>query len=190
MELRRRPGAAGDDELPQVQAVVAARLDLLSAEARAVAEVASAIGRDFRFDILEQASDLEENALVRALDELWRRHIVRVQTDERWDFSHDRIREVTYGAIGPARQRLIHRRIAQGMELLFANRLDEVSASIAMHLERGGRPAPAVPFLERAAAVAMRVSAGEEAIRCLTHALSLLDRTSAGRDRDLTPNET
>ena len=184
MELRRRPGAAGDDELPQVQAVVAARLDLLSAEARAVAEVASAIGRDFRFDILEQASDLEENALVRALDELWRRHIVRVQTDERWDFSHDRIREVTYGAIGPARQRLIHRRIAQGMELLFANRLDEVSASIAMHLERGGRPAPAVPFLERAAAVAMRVSAGEEAIRCLTHALSLLDRTSAGRDRD------
>ena len=68
-----------------------------------VAEVAAAIGRDFRFDILAQASDLEEDALVRALDELWRRHIVRVQADERWDFSHDRIREVAYGGIGPAR---------------------------------------------------------------------------------------
>ena len=97
--------------------------------------------------------------LVRALDELWRRHIVRVQADERWDFSHDRIREVAYSGIGPARRRLIHRRIAQGMELLFANRLDEVSASIAVHLDRGGQPARAVPFLERAAAVATRVSA-------------------------------
>ena len=86
--------------------------------------------------------------------------------------------------IGPARRRLIHRRIAQGMELLFANRLDEVSASIAVHLDRGGHPARAVPFLERAAAVATRVSANEEAIRCLTHALSLLERLPAGRDRD------
>jgi DNA-binding SARP family transcriptional activator len=184
MELRKQSGIAGDEGLPRVQAVVAARLELLSEDARAVAEVASAIGRDFRFDILAQASDLEEDALVRALDELWRRHIVRVQADERWDFSHDRIREVTYDAIGPARRRLIHRRIAQGMELLFADRLDEVSSSIAMHLDRGGQPARAVPFLERAAAVAMRVSAGEEAIRCLMHALALHDRAPAGRDRD------
>ena len=163
---------------------MAARLALLSEDARTVAEIAAAVGRDFRFDILAQASDLEEDALVRALDELWRRHIVRVQADERWDFSHDRIREVAYSGIGPARRRLIHRRIAQGMELLFANRLDEVSASIAVHLDRGGQPARAVPFLERAAAVATRVSANEEAIRCLTHALSLVETLPAGRDRD------
>ena len=184
MELTRQSGGSGDDELSRVQSVVAARLALLSEEARAAAEVASAVGRDFRFDILAQASDLEEAELVRALDELWRRHIVRVQADERWDFSHDRIREVAYSAIGPARRRLIHRRIAQGMELLFANRLDEVSASIAVHLDRGGQPARAVPFLARAAAVCARVSANEEAIRCLTHALTLLERLPAGRDRD------
>src|SRR6185369_5963676 len=120
----------------------------------------------------------------RSLDELWQRHIVRAQADERWDFSHDRIREVAYGGIGPARRRLIHRRIAQGMELLFADRLDDVSAAIAVHLDRGGQPARAVPFLERAAVVATRVSAHEEAIRCLTHALALLDTLPAGRDRD------
>jgi tetratricopeptide (TPR) repeat protein len=70
------------------------------------------------------------------------------------------------------------------MELLFAGRLDEVSASIGAHLDRGGQPARAVPFLERAAAVATHVSANEEAIRCLTHALSLLETLPAGRDRD------
>jgi DNA-binding SARP family transcriptional activator/predicted ATPase len=185
MTLAGQSDANGETTLPQVQSVVAARLGLLSDDARAAAEVAAAVGRDFQFDILARASDLEEDALVRALDELWRRHIVRVQAEERWDFSHDRIREVAYGAIGPARRRLIHRRIAQAMELLFADRLDDVSASIASHLERGGQPARAVPFLERAAAAATSLSAAEEAVRCLTHALAIVDRLPAGRDRDL-----
>jgi DNA-binding SARP family transcriptional activator len=184
MELVAEQGGAGGSPPPQVQSVVAARLALLSKDAREAAEVAAAVGRDFHFDILAQASDLEEDALVRALDELWRRHIVRVQADDGWDFSHDRIREVAYSGIGPARRRLIHRRIAQSMEILFANRLDDVSASIAAHLDRGGQPARAIPFLERAAAVATRVSATEEAIRCLTQALSLVEKLPAGLDRD------
>jgi tetratricopeptide (TPR) repeat protein len=175
---------AAEPALPQVQSVVAARLALLSDDARGVAQVAAAVGRDFRFDLLAEASDLEEAALVRALDELWRRHIVRVQADERWDFSHDRIREVAYAGIGPAHRRLIHRRIAQGMERLFADRLDDVSASIAVHLDRGGLPARAVPFLERGAAVALRISATEEAIRCLNYALALLERLPPGPERD------
>jgi DNA-binding SARP family transcriptional activator len=184
MELAAQEGSPTVGELSRVQSVVAARLALLSDEARATAEVASAVGRDFQFDLLARASDLEEPVLVRALDELWQRHLVRVQADERWDFSHDRIREVAYSGIGPARRRLIHRRIAQGMELLFAERLDEVSASLAVHLDRGGQPARAVPFLERAAAVATRVSANEEAIRCLNYALSLLETLPATRERD------
>jgi DNA-binding SARP family transcriptional activator len=184
MELASETGSPGDSALSHVQSLVAARLALTSEDARAAVEVAAAVGRDFRFDILAHASDLDEAALVRALDELWRRQIVRVQADERWDFSHDRIREVAYAGISPARRRLIHRRIAQGMELLFAEHLDDVSASIGAHLDQGGQPARAVRFLERAAIVAMRVLATEEAIRCLTHALSLIDRLPAGRDRD------
>jgi DNA-binding SARP family transcriptional activator len=190
VERARMTLSGGDEGAPpggapsRVQSVVAARLHLLSPEARATAEVAAAVGRDFRFDLLAEASDLEEDVLVRALDELWRRHIVRAQEDERWDFSHDRIREVAYAGIGPARARLIHRRIAQGLERIFAGRLDEASATIAAHLERGGYPARAIPWLERAAETALRVSAVEEAIRCLTQALSMLSRLPGGPDRD------
>jgi tetratricopeptide (TPR) repeat protein len=78
----------------------------------------------------------------------------------------------------------VHRRIAQALEVLFADRLDDVSASIAAHLDRGGQPVRAIPFLERAAAVATCVSATEEAIRCLTHAVALVDRLPAGHERD------
>ena len=184
MQSTRQTAGSSDTVMPRVQSVVAARLALLSGEARQAAEIAAAVGRDFRFDILAAASDLEEDSLVRALDELWRRQIVRVQGEEGWDFTHDRIREVAYSGIGPARRRLVHRRIAQAMELLFADRQDEVGATIAMHLERGGQPARAIPFLERAAAVATRVLASEEAARCLTQALSLLAALPAGRERD------
>ena len=121
---------------------------------------------------------------MRALDELWRRAIVRVQAGERWDFAHDRFRELAYAGIGPARARLIHRRIAEAIEGLFAGRLDDVSATIAVHLDRGGQPERAGLFLERAAEVATRVSASEEAIRCLTYALSLLERLPEGPERD------
>src|SRR4029453_5282017 len=55
MELTRQPDAPRDGALPRVQSVVAARLALLSDEARSAAEVAAAVGRDFRFDILAQA---------------------------------------------------------------------------------------------------------------------------------------
>src|SRR5262245_4952664 len=187
IERGRMDGTTGSEQpkaLPRVQSVVAARLALLSEPARGAAEVASAVGRDFTFPVLAHVSDLEEDALVAALDELWRRQIVRAQAGERWDFTHDRIREVAYDGIGPARRRLIHRRIAQAMELLFTDRLDEASASIAMHLERGGHAGRAIEFFARAASVAARVSANEEAIRCLMQALTLLERLPPGRDRD------
>ena len=167
--------APADNALSRVQSVVAARLALLSPPARAAAEVAAAIGRDFSVDLLARAIDFDEATLVGAVDELWRRQIVRGQPDGRWDFSHDRIREVAYSGLGPARAPLVHRRIAGAMEAMFAERLDEVSAAVAMHLDRGGQPARAIPFLERAAAVALRMSAAEESIRCLSDALRLLD---------------
>src|SRR5262249_23931937 len=44
--------------------------------------------------------------------------------------------------------------------------------------------ARAVPFLERAAAAATRLSASEEAIHCLTHALSIVETLPDGRRRD------
>ena len=185
MDSARESGATDGTSAPsRVHSVVTARLGLLSNEARAVAEVAAAVGRDFPFDILSRACDLDESVLVRALDELWRRNIVRVQAGERWDFAHDRFREIAYAGIGPARARLIHRRIADAMEQLFATRLDDVSATIAVHLDRAGQPERAGRFLERAAEVATRVSANEEAIRCLTYALSLLEKLPADRERD------
>jgi len=185
VERARMTGDESDATLPpRVQAVVVARLVQLPSESKEVAEIAAVIGRDFAFDVLAHASDLEEDALVRALDELWSRHIVRAQDAGRWDFSHDRIREVAYANIGPARRRLLHRRVAQALQHLAGSDPDRIAASIATHYERSGLHARAIEWFDRAAHVAARVSAHDEAIRCLSVGLGLLQHVPDARDRD------
>ena len=171
---------------PRILAAIGSRLDQLSEEATEALEIAATIGRAFTFDVLEQASELEEAGLVRALDELWQRHIVREQGLNSYDFGHDRIREAAYARIGPRRRRLLHRRVAQALELLRAADLDTVSAQIAAHYEAAGLASKAIEWFERAAAVAGRVSANAEGVRYLTRAVVLIGHLppSLERDRD------
>ncbi len=71
-------GRPGSPLSPRVQSVIEARLAQLSAPARELVEVAATIGREFSADVLAATPPRrDEDALVRGLDELWRRRIVR-----------------------------------------------------------------------------------------------------------------
>ena len=105
--------------LPAVHAVLSGRLAQLGADALDVAQLGAAVGRDFSLDLLTEASDLPPDAVVSAVDELWRRRIV-VQTQSRHvrlrarPAARDRLR----GDEHRRRRQLLHRRLAQAMELL------------------------------------------------------------------------
>lgn len=167
----------------RVLAVLHARLTQLSGPARELAGMAATIGRAFTFDVLARAADLEENEIVRSLDEMWRRRIVRAQGADAWDFSHDKLREVAYAELGPARRRLLHRRVAQALESVHAVNLDAVSGRIAMHYDMGGRPDLAVPLYQRAAERAIRLYANDEAVALLRRALALVQGLPEDRSR-------
>ena len=167
----------------RMRAVIVARLAQLTPNARRLAELAAAWGRDFAFDALAAASDLDESEAVAALDELWQRRLVHERGTNRYDLSHDRIREVAYAEIAPARRRLLHRRIAQAIELVHGLDLDVVAGQLAAHLEAAGQNRRAADLYERAADVAFRVSAFAEAARHLSRALALLQLEPPSRDR-------
>ncbi|MBN1135065.1 MAG: AAA family ATPase [Anaerolineae bacterium] len=181
----------------KVRMVIEARLAQLSPSARELAGLAATIGREFTFAVLAQASDEEQDALVRDLDELWRRRIVRERGGEGYDFSHDQIREVAYAGLSAARRRLQHRRIAQALEMLYAGGslasepgprsgqgLALVSAQVAVHYQRAGLPEQAIPYYRQAAEVAQRMYASQEAADLLTRALELLKDIPETRERD------
>ncbi|HET9221702.1 MAG TPA: hypothetical protein VFO07_04325, partial [Roseiflexaceae bacterium] len=172
-------------QLPtKVQAVIESRLAQLSAPARALAGLAAAIGRAFTVDLLLEAGHTDEDDAVRALDELWRKRIVREQSASSYDFTHDKLREVAYADIGAPQRRLLHRRIAQTLEARYAEDLDPISGQIAAHYERAGLAEQAIPHYQRAAAVAQRIYANEEAINLLSRVLGLLEQSAPSAKRD------
>ncbi len=121
--------------------------------------------------------------MVAAVDELWRRRIVREFRDG-YDFSHDLLRDTAYAQVSPPRRWLLHRRVAQALELLHADDAATVSAQLAEQYVRGGRPEQAVVYYRRAADVAAGMFAHAEAIRLHQEALSVVRSLPAGKGRD------
>ncbi len=174
---------AGPAPVADLSSVLRRRLEETSPAAREIAGLAAALGRDFSLDLLAEASDLAAEDLVHAVDELWRRRILREQRGG-YDFSHDLLRDAAYGLVSPPRRWLLHRRLAQGLELLHSGHLDEVAAQLADQYDRGGRPDRALHYSERSAQVAEGVFANAEALRHYRRCLDLVSRLPSGRDRD------
>ncbi|MHC3368401.1 ATP-binding protein [Rhodococcus aetherivorans] len=156
------------------------RIEQVSPAARDVAGLAAAVGRNFTLDLLTEASDLDADAVVRAVDELWQRRILR-QFRDGYDFSHDLLRDAAYARISPPQRWLLHRRLAQSLELLHADDSDSVSAQLAEQYARGGRPDRAVAYYRRAADVASSTFAHTEAIRLHKKALVIARTQFEGR---------
>jgi len=111
--------------------------------------------------------------------------IVREHGADSYDFTHDKLREVAYGEISAPQRRMLHRRVAQALEAMHIGEdLDLVSGQIASHYERAGMVEWALPFYQRAAAVAQHVYANEDAISQLSKGLELLNLLPTGVKRD------
>jgi len=169
---------------PRVYAVIAGRLAQLSPSARKVAQLGAAVGRAFKLDVLLHAGQADEAHTVHALDELWQKRIVREQSANVFDFTHDKLREVAYAEISAPQRRLLHRQIARALETINSTNLDVVSALIAAQYEQAGMFEQALPYYQRAGAVAANVYANDDAINLLTRGLALLAQLLPGAERD------
>ncbi|HVW42385.1 MAG TPA: AAA family ATPase [Amycolatopsis sp.] len=147
---------------------------------RQVVGLAAAVGRDFTLDLLTEASDLDADTVVQAVDELWRLRIIREFRDG-YDFSHDLLRETAYAQVSPPKRWLLHRRLAQGLELLHDD-TDPVSAQLAAQYANGGQPARAVAYYRRAADLASSTFAHAEAVRLHKAALAIIRTQPERRD--------
>jgi DNA-binding SARP family transcriptional activator/tetratricopeptide (TPR) repeat protein len=178
-DLANAPAPDGD-----LTSVLRNRLAQMSPAAREVAGLAAAVGANFTLDLLTEASDLEAGTVVAAVDELWRCRILREFRDG-YDFSHDLLRETAYQEISPPGRWLLHRRIAQALELLHAGDTDSVSGQLAEQYARGGRPGKALAHYQRAAEVAAGLFAHAEAIRLHQEALAIVRALPEGKDREV-----
>lgn len=169
-------------EVPEtIRLVVDRRLRRLSETTMRVLTAAAVTGRAFAFDLLQPLTGSDEDALLDALDEAERAHLVTssVQGNEvRFSFSHELIRHTLLSGVSTLRRRRLHRRVAEAMETVYASRINDYAADIAHHLLEGGEPADperAVGYLGVAADRALAAAAFEDATQHVETALALVD---------------
>jgi DNA-binding SARP family transcriptional activator len=176
--VRSNLGNIPDEALlpPKIQAVLQRRLAQLSPAARRLLDVAAVVGRSFTIDVLGGASGAGEDELFSALDELWQRRIVRDQAGDVYDFSHDKLRQVAYLDLSPARRRWLHGRVAQALQAQPAAASTSQAGRIAFHYEAAGQADQALAHHRLAANAAQRVYAFDEAAFHLQRAIALAEQ--------------
>ena len=167
----------------RVREIVGRRLERLSERGQSLASVAAVIGREFDFALMARAAGLGEEETASGVEELVRRHILH-GVGERFDFSHDRIREAAYGRILAPRRRLLHRRIAEALEALHAGHLASHALALGLHYRSAEVWDRAVRYLHEAGVTAFQRAANREAVVSLEAALDAVEKMAAGDARD------
>jgi DNA-binding SARP family transcriptional activator len=171
---------AGGDETRRARpssstAVVASRIARLSANARAVAEIAAIAGQAFNIEVVRQVSGLDPTLVRDGMNELLDRAIIRdAGSRSRFDyaFSHHLIADAIYQSIdAPARTRR-HARAAYVLERLVGESSDEIARDLAFHFELGGLPERATEWYSIAARRSANLFANEEALEFATKAIA------------------
>ncbi len=126
--------------LPEtVQGIIAARLDALPPEEKARLQDASVIGRVFWVGALEQISGVERRDAEQRLHALERKEFVRrerrssVARETEHAFAHLLVRDVAYSQIPRATRAEKHRKAAEWLESLSAERSEDRAEMLAHH---------------------------------------------------------
>jgi class 3 adenylate cyclase/tetratricopeptide (TPR) repeat protein len=129
---------------PTIQALLAARLDRLAGEERAVIERASVVGRVFYRDaVAELSPESVRPSVGEHLRTLVRRELIRPQApefeDETYRFRHLLIRDAAYAAMPKEDRAELHERFAAWLEARAGERSREYEEILGYHLERAHR---------------------------------------------------
>jgi adenylate cyclase len=137
-----------------VQAVLAARIDRLEPTAKDLLQVASVIGREVGARTLGLTAGLDEEGLNPALCELVDGGFLyeaELYPERVLAFRHPLTREVAYGTQLGERRAATHVAAARAMIEREPERLDELAALVASHMEAGGETREAARWSARAA---------------------------------------
>ena len=169
-----------------VREVTARRLRRLSEPTRAVLLVASVIGREFDYDVLEAVVSQSDDELVEALEEGVEARVLREAGHVgRYAFTHALVRATLYDGISQLRRARLHGRVGEVLVRLRGGDLDPYLAMLAHHFAQAApveRPDRAIDFALAAARRADRLLAWEEAAQHYRAALRARELAGAVDD--------
>jgi class 3 adenylate cyclase/tetratricopeptide (TPR) repeat protein len=169
-----------------VQAMLAARIDRLSAEDKDVLQTAAVLGKDVPVAVLAAVTGQTADALAEGLGRLQTAEFlyeVSLFPDVAYTFKHALTHEVAYGSLLRERRRALHARAVLAIESLYPERLAEHTERLAHHALRGETWERAATYLRQAGEKATERSAYEQAAVCFEQALAALGHIPEGREQ-------
>ena len=154
-----------------------ARLDRLG-PAKEVAQIASVIGREFSYDLLQAISGIPEHDLQTALARLADAELIYangIPPDATYSFKHALIQDAAYDALLKSKRRQAHDRVAQVLEKQFPHTTETQPELLAHHYTQAGLAALAISYWQEAGQRAARGSASKEAAAHLSRGLELIE---------------
>jgi adenylate cyclase len=152
----RLGGEINDNPLPvTLQAVIGERIDRLPAFDRTLLQMASVIGKEVPYAVLEAVSAQEQDSEIKiALLRLCAVELLQDQSrpdGRHYSFRHPLIQEVAYSSQLKARRSRLHAFVAPALATYYAERQDEVAGLISFHYEAAGILSKAAEYARRAA---------------------------------------
>jgi predicted ATPase/class 3 adenylate cyclase len=169
-----------------VQAVLASRIDRLSAQEKELLQTVAVLGREFRLGLVQRMTLKADDELERMLSRLQAGEFIYEQLaagDVEYVFKHALTQEVAYNALLVERRKLFHERAGQALESIFAAQLEDHLDELAHHYSRSDNLNKAVEYLGRAAQQALQRSALAVAISRLMAAIDLLRKLPDSPER-------
>ena len=167
--------------VPQtLQGVLTARIDRLQEDARRVLQMASVVGRIFPYCVLavlvQDPAELSKHLLTLQRDGMIRER-ARIPELE-YIFKHELTREAAYKGLLHKQRIAFHRQVAETLERLYPDRIEERLSLLAHHWEQAGGIDKAAGYLIRAGKHARRNYACTEALQHYALALQLAEAAS------------
>jgi tetratricopeptide (TPR) repeat protein len=181
-ECHWRVSSLADLQLPQsIRLTIQSRLNKLPAEVQDVLRLAAVIGREFDYQLLHAACDLNEDQLIDALETAVRTQLIYESKPKRlerqsaqgdsFNFAHRLIATALKESLSGLRRSRLHRRVATALLALYPDDLD----ALAYHYEQAKDTKNAVLYYIKAGDRARRIYANREAERYYRAALDLAD---------------
>ncbi|MCG8457972.1 MAG: hypothetical protein MI919_16980, partial [Holophagales bacterium] len=162
-----------------------ARLDRLG-RAKAVAQLASTIGREFSRQLLGAVSPLGERQLDAELGRLVEAEMVFAKgfsSRRRYLFKHALVQDAAYESLLDPQRRSSHAEIARALEREFPRVVEQQPEVLAHHFTEGGRLETGIQYWKRAGQRTFRQSAILEAMGFVERGLSLVPSLSSRKLR-------
>ena len=178
-------------DVPQsVLMVIGRRLARLTSEALRILSTAAVIGRSFTFQLLSSAAKADPDSLIDGIEEAESAGLISSTfeyPEARFRFPHELIRQTVISRISAARRQRLHLDVAEAMESLNPDALEDVAHELAYHLQHAGGYADAgktIRYLSMAAKRARLQGALTEAGELYRNALEALKRIPETPERD------